>query len=107
MERDGKLYMFYAGGYNNDPQHIGVARSEDGIHWTRLWNVPFVTNGPAGQWNSSESGHPGIFNTPDGRTFLFFQGNATRGKTWFLTCVPLEWNGEVPSVCGSTPSQEN
>ena len=27
--------MFYAGGYNNDPQHIGVAVSENDAEWTR------------------------------------------------------------------------
>ena len=28
MKRDGKLWMFYAGGYNNEPQQIGVASSD-------------------------------------------------------------------------------
>lgn len=103
IERNGKLYMFYAGGYNNDPQHIGVAVSENGVEWTRLWNVPFITNGPEGQWNSSESGHPGVFLDKDGQTWLFFQGNATQGKNWFLSRVKINWETnaqgvEVPSV---------
>ena len=101
IERNGKLYMFYAGGYNNDPQHIGVAVSSDGIEWTRLWSVPFITNGPEGQWNSSESGHPGVFLDEDGQTWLFFQGNATKGKDWYLSRVKIGWweseNGyEIP-----------
>ncbi len=91
IERNGKLYMFYAGGYNNDPQHIGVAVSNDGITWTRLWNVPFITNGPEGQWNMSETGHPGVFCDDDGQTWLFFQGNATHGKDWYLSRVKLDW----------------
>ena len=91
IEQGGKLYMFYAGGYNNDPQHIGVAVSEDGLNWTRLWDRPFITNGPEGQWNASESGHPGIFRDDDGQTWLFFQGNNTRGKNWFLSRVKLDW----------------
>ncbi|MBQ9371003.1 MAG: family 43 glycosylhydrolase [Thermoguttaceae bacterium] len=101
IERDGKLYMFYAGGYNNNPQHVGVAVSEDGVAWTRLWLVPFITNGPEGQWNASESGHPGVFLNEDGQTWLFFQGNDTKGKNWFLSRVKIGWraaeNGfEVP-----------
>lgn len=91
IEKNGKLYMFYAGGYNNDPQHIGVAVSDDGVSWTRLWNIPFITNGPEGQWNKSESGHPGVFLDGDGSTWLFFQGNATNGKNWFLSRVKLDW----------------
>ena len=91
LEKDGRLYMFYAGGFNNDPQHIGLAVSGDGIHWTRCWDVPFITNGPAGSWNASESGHPGVFVDDDGSTWLFYQGNATYGKDWFLSRVRLGW----------------
>ena len=89
--RGDKLYMFYAGGYNNNPQHIGVAVSDDGVNWTRLWNVPFITNGPKGQWNESESGHPGVFVDDDGQTWLFFQGNKTGGKDWYLSRVKIDW----------------
>lgn len=91
VARGDKLYMFYAGGYNNDPQHIGVAMSDDGVNWTRLWNIPFITNGPKGQWNESESGHPGVFVDNDGQTWLFFQGNKTHGKDWYLSRVKLDW----------------
>lgn len=38
--RGSKMYMFYAGAYNNEPQQIGVAMSKDGIHWTRLSDQP-------------------------------------------------------------------
>lgn len=36
------LYMFYAGGYNNEPQQIGVAKSKDGLHWKRVFEEPFL-----------------------------------------------------------------
>ncbi|MCX5759706.1 MAG: hypothetical protein NTU83_14620, partial [Candidatus Hydrogenedentes bacterium] len=32
----GRLFMFYGGGYNNEPQQIGCAVSDDGVRWTRL-----------------------------------------------------------------------
>jgi hypothetical protein len=95
IRRNGKLYMFYAGGYNNWPQQIGVAESKDGIHWTRLSDQPFLANGKPGEWNSSESGHPHIFD--DGkRTFLFFQGNDDNGKTWWISNVEVFWEKKVP-----------
>lgn len=97
-QRGDWLFMFYAGGYNNDPQQIGVAQSSDGIHWTRLWSVPFIPNGSAGQWNSSESGHPGLFVDDDGRNYLFFQGNPDKGKTWFLSFVEIGWKDDKPFV---------
>ena len=61
VEMDGTLYMFYAGAYNNRPQQIGLAISTDGIHWKKVSNKPFLSNGDPGTWNSCESGHPHIF----------------------------------------------
>ncbi len=97
--RRGKwLYMFYAGAYNNEPQQIGVARSRDGVRWQRLSDEPFLKNGPPGNWNASESGHPDIFRDVDGRTYLFYQGNNDHGKTWFLSKVEVKWKGGKPYV---------
>ena len=84
------LYMFYAGGYNNEPQQIGVARSKDGIRWERLSNQPFLPNGSKGSWNESESGHPDIFRDKNGKLHLFYQGNNDKGKTWFLSKIGVK-----------------
>lgn len=98
IERDGKLYMFYAGAYNNYPQQIGVAVSEDGLSWKRLFNEPFVTNGKPGEWNESESGHPHIFEDKDGRTYLFFQGNNDKGKSWYISNYEVKWKNGIPEL---------
>jgi predicted GH43/DUF377 family glycosyl hydrolase len=98
LKRGETLYMFYAGGYNNDPQQIGVATSQDGIRWTRLSDTPLLANGKPGEWNSSESGHPGIFQDEDGRTWLFFQGNPDKGRTWFLSRVAVDWLLDSPRL---------
>lgn len=90
-EREGKLYMFYAGAYNNKPQQIGCAVSEDGIRWTRLFQDPFLPNGAPGSWNESESGHPYVFTDDDGQTYLFYQGNNDMGKTWYLSKIKVDW----------------
>ncbi len=96
IEKNGGLYMFYAGAYNNWPQQIGVARSQDGIHWTRVQDMPFLKNGANGTWNSSESGHPDIFRDKSGETYLFFQGDNDNGKSWFLSNVPVGWSKAGP-----------
>ncbi len=96
IQRNGKLYMFYAGAYNNWPQQVGVAVSDDGVNWTRLSSEPFLHNGAEGEWNHSESGHPHIFDAPDGRTFLFFQGNNDNGKSWHISNVEVFWNEGGP-----------
>ena len=97
-KRGDEYVMFYAGGFNNDPQQIGVATSKDGVHWTRQSNMPLLTNGAAGEWNSSESGHPGFFADENGRSYLFFQGNNDHGKTWLLSCEELEWHDSTPQI---------
>ncbi len=96
VQKGDKLFMFYAGAYNNEPQQVGIAQSSDGINWERLSNKPFLPNGDKGTWNYSESGHPHIFKDPDNeRTWLFFQGNNEPGRTWYISNVEVFWkNGE-------------
>ena len=98
LKRRGRLYMFYAGNYNNCPQQIGVATSKDGIHWERLSDEPFLRNGEPGSWNESESGHPCIFRDRKGHIHLFFQGNNTKGKDWYLSRVPVKWKKGRPVI---------
>lgn len=92
-EHDGRLFLFYAGAYNNEPQQIGCAVSTDGVSWTRLSQHPLLPNGDKGEWNSSESGHPGVFVDRDGQAYLFFQGNDDKGKTWYLSKMKIAWDG--------------
>lgn len=96
IQRGNQLFMFYAGSYNNAPQQIGVAKSSDGIHWEKLSDQPFLANGKPGEWNSSESGHPHIFLDEDGKTYLFYQGNNNKGKTWLISNMEVFWNENGP-----------
>ncbi|MCU0248361.1 MAG: family 43 glycosylhydrolase [Bryobacter sp.] len=96
--RGDVLYMFYAGAYNNAPQQIGCARSRDGIAWERLSEQPLLACGKPGEWNASESGHPGAFVDEDGTTHLFFQGNNDKGRTWWLSSVRIEWGPRGPRI---------
>ena len=99
IKRDGTIYLFYGGGYNTDPQQIGCSSSKDGLHFTRLFNdQPMIPNGKPGEWNSSETGHPGVFADDDGQTYLFFQGNPDHGKSWYLSWVKIGWADGKPFV---------
>ena len=99
LKRGDTLYLFYGGGYNNDPQQIGCATSKDGIHYQRLFiDQPLLANGQPGTWNASESGHPGIFEDDDGQLYLFYQANNDHGRTWFISWVKLGWDGNKPRV---------
>jgi len=98
IQRGDTLYLFYGGGYNNDPQQIGCAVSTDGLRWTRLFREPLIPNGQTGDWNSSETGHPGVFTDTDGRMYLFVQGNTDKGRTWFLSAYEIDWHQGRPAV---------
>ena len=88
--------MFYAGAYNNRPQQIACAVSDDGINWERLFRKPLLPNGKPGEWNSSESGHPGVFVDNDGKMYLFFQGNNDMGKSWYISKMNIGWKDNKP-----------
>ena len=88
--------MFYGGSYNCTPQQIGCAVSEDGIFFERVVHEPFLPCGRAGTWNSSESGHPYVFRDDDERIYLFYQGSADGGKTWYLSKEEIQWEAGKP-----------
>jgi hypothetical protein len=101
ISKNGQLILFYAGGYNNAPQQIGIAKSNDGIHWVRLSKGPFLSNGKPGEWNASESGHPHIFANPAGADFLFYQGNNSGGKDWFISNIRIDWRNSIPYLANN------
>lgn len=84
VQMGDEMFMFYAGAYNNRPQQIGVAKSSDGIHWTKLSNKPFLMNGDPGTWNCCESGHPHLFKTRKGKHIYFIKGMMTLVKLGFF-----------------------
>lgn len=99
---DGRLYMFYAGAYNNEPQQIGCAVSDDGVQWQRLFEQPLLPCGAPNTWNASESGHPYYFEDEDGSGHLFYQGNNDNGQTWYLSRQVVSFHEGLPQL--SEPS---
>lgn len=93
---EDRVYLFYGGSYNCTPQQIGCAVSEDGVFFRRVSNEPFLPCGEPEAWNSSESGHPYVFQDADGRVYLFYQGSADMGKTWYLSRMEIRWEQGRP-----------
>ncbi len=90
FEDNGKYYMFYAGAYNHEGQQIGLAVSEDAVNWERTSDEPVLTKGKENEWNSTESGHPGVLVEPNGTKWLFYQGNPDKGYTYYLSKKKFE-----------------
>ncbi len=107
MVHEGKVYLFYAGAYNCSPQQIGVATSEDGVHFTRLFDKPLLGPGNEQAWNASESGHPYIFPDPaTGKVFLYYQGSPDKGKTWYLSRREVCFSHGLPVLSPGMPITE-
>jgi len=85
FQQQGKFFMFYAGAYNHEGQQIGLAMSDDLIHWTRTSEEPVLPKGKDNDWNAWESGHPGVYIDPNGGKWLFYQGNPDKGYTYYLS----------------------
>ena len=96
LVHENQIYLFYGGSYNCTPQQIGCAVSRDGVFFERLSTQPFLPCGRPEAWNSSESGHPYVFQDEDGSIHLFYQGSADMGETWYLSKTNLRFEHGVP-----------
>ena len=95
---EGKVYLFYGGAYNCSPQQIGCAVSEDGVNFKRISDLPLLKCGLPGSWNASESGHPYVFEAPDGKRWLFYQGSPDMGKSWYISKAEIIFTDGIPSL---------
>lgn len=93
-----EIFMFYGGAYNCSPQQIGVAVSNDGVHFDKLSSLPFLPCGEKRSWNEHESGHPYVFADDDGKMYLFYQGTNDNGKTWYLSKKEIRFINDVPEI---------
>jgi hypothetical protein len=95
----GKVWMWYGGAYNAEPQQIGSAVSEDGVVFQRLSKEPWLPCGKPGSWNQHESGHPFVFTDPvSGDEHLFYQGTGDKGQTWWLSRRKIKWVDHLPQL---------
>lgn len=98
LVHENQIYLFYGGSYNCTPQQIGCAVSRDGVFFERLSTQPFLPCGRPEEWNSSESGHPYVFEDEDGCIHLFYQGSADRGETWYLSKTNIIFDHGIPRL---------
>jgi predicted GH43/DUF377 family glycosyl hydrolase len=55
------FYMFYLGQDRARRQRIGLARSQDGVHWTKLRSNPVLELGGAGDFDEVGLGEPAVW----------------------------------------------
>jgi predicted GH43/DUF377 family glycosyl hydrolase len=115
IESGGWLYLYYLGEDRARRQRLGLARSRDGIGWTRLMDNPVLDLGPDGAFDESGLGEPAVWQG-QGWWWMLYTGrdrNEVRrmglarsrdGVRWERTPLVIEgrqaWNGKV--VCDAT-----
>ncbi len=70
---EGRYYMYYLGQDRARRQRLGVARSDDGVHWARLVSNPILELGAAGSFDENGLGEPAVF-VHGGRYWMLYTG---------------------------------
>jgi len=73
VEFGGKLYLFYLGQDRAVRQRLGVARSGDGVHWTKLRRNPILELGEPGAFDEMGLGEPAVW-AQDGSYWMLYAG---------------------------------
>jgi predicted GH43/DUF377 family glycosyl hydrolase len=77
IQTGSDFYMYYLGQDRASPprQRIGVARSQDGIHWTKFLGNPVLDIGQPGEFDEFELGEPAVFNYFDQGYWMIYTGS--------------------------------
>lgn len=109
------FYLYYLGEDRARRQRLGVARSQDGVHWTRLRANPILELGPDGSFDENGLGEPAVWPAAGG-FYMLYTGRARNevrrmglarsadGVQWERTSLLIEgaepWNAKV--ICDAT-----
>jgi len=116
----GEIYLFYLGEDRARRQRLGVAKSKDGISWTKQ-RGPLVELGGAGDFDENGLGEPAVFEA-NGQWVMLYTGRDRKekramgyavsedGRHWAKLKEPVlrgdqPWNSAV--VCDATVLVEN
>lgn len=98
---DPYFYMYFLGQDRADPprQRIGVARSTDGVHWTKLTANPVVEPGAPGSFDEADLGEPAVWSS-HGFYWMLYTGTdfASRRRLGLARSTDgIHWQ-KLPSV---------
>ncbi|MBL8229046.1 MAG: hypothetical protein JNL98_11235 [Bryobacterales bacterium] len=116
IDLNGVLYMFYLGQDRAMRQRLGVARSPDGVTWTKLRASPILELGEYGEFDENGLGEPAVWQA-HGSYWMLYTGRdrsenrrmgfarSSDGVRWEKLKSPViegdgEWNARV--VCDAT-----
>jgi predicted GH43/DUF377 family glycosyl hydrolase len=73
IQIDGAFYMYYLGQDRARRQRLGLARSYDGVTWTKLRSNPVLELGQPGSFDEAGLGEPAVWRS-HGRYWMLYTG---------------------------------
>jgi len=110
IEAGGHLYLFYLGQDRARRQRLGIARSTDGVTWTKLRTNPILELGQPATFDENGLGEPAVW-PQHGRWWMLYTGRDRReyrrlGLAWSRDGVTWRRFSEAPVVSGAQPWSE-
>ena len=91
LYEDGKYKMWYAGGETYEPNALGYAESDDGIHWTKSKFNPIFVKDEKNYYEQDRIGGCQIIRTEDMGYVMFYIGYENIDKA--QVCIARSDNG--------------
>lgn len=85
-------WLMWYSTYGTRPRVTGLARSQDGIHWTKHEENPVLTLGKAGDWDDYSAFQPFVFQQ-DGYFHMIYTGSSTKNPTGYRWGYALSSDG--------------
>lgn len=107
IRTDGGFYMFYLGQDRARRQRLGVARSDEGVHWTKLRSNPVLELGAAMAFDENGLGEPAVW-AGNGYYWMLYTGRDRHemrriGLARSRDGVRWERSAAIPLLAGDQP----
>jgi predicted GH43/DUF377 family glycosyl hydrolase len=100
IRRGGQMYLFYLGEDRARRQRLGLARSNDGLHWEKLRSSPLLEVGSLGAFDENGQGEPAVWSSADAYWMLYTgRDHAERRRIGLAKSTDgVHWDREPESV---------
>jgi predicted GH43/DUF377 family glycosyl hydrolase len=108
IESGGWFYLYYLGEDRARRQQLGLARSRDGIAWTRLRSNPVLEAGADGAFDENGVGEPSVW-AAEGAYYMLYTGRArteVRRLGLARSADGVRWERLPPPLAGEQPWNE-
>jgi len=95
----GSYYLYYLGQDRRGVQRLGLARSQDGVHWQKSGGNPILDTGSPGGFDERGLGEPAVFLAGE-RFYMLYTGRDSQEQRrvgWAQSGNGVDWE-KIPSA---------